>query len=107
MITKKDIRRYLYELCSDTVCEQGEMPAHVWRQFCEYIVNHYKRLDKEARAYADEILDQLELSIERRIDLLPEGREKKALSRKLSIIRGKRPPVSVLYLDTPLIENII
>jgi hypothetical protein len=107
MITKKDIRRYLYELCSDTVYEQGEMPAHVWRQFCEYIVNHYKRLDKEARAYADEILDQLELSIERRIDLLPEGREKKTLSRKLSIIRGKRPPVSVLYLDTPLIENII
>ncbi len=95
------------KLSSGIPSEQGRMSAHVWEQFHEYMINHYKRLDKEARAYADEIFDQLDASVKQRIDSLPEGRERKVLSRKLSMVRGERPPVPVLYLDTPLIENII
>ena len=107
MITKKHIRQYLDKLSSGIPSEQGRMSAHVWEQFHEYMINHYKRLDKEARAYADEIFDQLDASVKQRIDSLPEGRERKVLSRKLSMVRGERPPVPVLYLDTPVIENII
>ena len=107
MITKEHIRQYLNKLSSGIPCEQGQMSADVWEQFHEYMINHYKRLDKEARACADEIFDQLDASVEQRIDSLPEGREKKALSRKLSMVRGQRSPVPVLYLDTPVVENII
>jgi hypothetical protein len=97
----------LDKLSSGIPSEQGRMSAHVWEQFHEYMIDHYKRLDKEARAYADEIFDQLEASVIQRIDSLPEGRERKVLSRKLSMVRGERSPVPVLYLDTPVIENII
>ena len=107
MITKKHIRQYLDKLSSGIPSEQGQMSAHVWEQLHEYMINHYRRLDKEARAYADEIFDQLDASVKQRIDSLPEGREKKALRRKLSMVRGQRSPVPVLYLDTPVIENII
>lgn len=107
MITKEHIRKYLDKLSSGSPSEQGEMTAHVWHQFHEYMVTHYKRLDKDARAYADEIFDQMEASIEQRINSLPKCRERKVLSRKLSMVRGKRSPVLVLYMDTPMIENII
>jgi hypothetical protein len=107
MITKKHIRQYLDKLSSDIPTKQGEMPDHIWQKFHEYIIMHYKRLDKGARAYADGIFDQLDASVKQRIYSLPEGREKKVLSRKLSMVRGERSPVPVLYLDTPVIENII
>jgi hypothetical protein len=107
MITKKHITQYLDKLLSGIPTKQGEMPHHVWEQYHEYIVKHYKRLDKGARAYADEIFDQLDASVKQRIDSLPEGRQRKVLSRKLSMVRGERSPIPVLYLDTPVIENII
>ncbi len=87
--------------------KQGGVSDHVWEQLHEYIVKHYKRLDKGARAYADEIFDQLDASLKKRIATLPEGREKKLLSRKLAMVRGERSPLPVLYLDTPVIENVI
>jgi hypothetical protein len=83
------------------------MSAHVWEQFHEYMINHYNLLDKEARAYADEISDQLDASVKQRIHSLPEGRERDVLSRKLSMVRAERCPIPVIYLDTPVIENII
>jgi hypothetical protein len=107
MITKKHIRQYLDKLSSGIPTKQGEMPDQVWEQYYEYIVKHYKRLDKGARAYADEIFDQLDANVKQRIDSLPDGRERKVLSRKLSVVRGERSPIPVLYLDTPVIENII
>ncbi|MES0363800.1 MAG: hypothetical protein ABUK14_07605, partial [Desulfobacteria bacterium] len=107
MITNKHIRQHLDKISSGIPSEQGQMPAHVWQELNEYLVNHYERLDKEARSYADNVFDQLEAGIEQRIGSLPEGRAKKALRRKLSIVRGERPPLPVLYLDTPVIENII
>ena len=107
MITKKHIRQYLDKLSPGIPAKQGEVSDHVWERLHEYIVKHYKRLDKGARAYADEIFDQLDASVKKRIDSLPEGREKKLLSRKLAIVRGERSPLPVLYLDTPVIENVI
>ena len=107
MITRKHISQYLEKLSKGTSTKQGEIPDHVWAQLHEYIVRHYKRLDKGARAYADEIFDQLDASLERRIDALSEGLEKKVLSRKLSVVRGERCPVPAVYLDTPVLENII
>jgi hypothetical protein len=107
MITKKHIRQYLDKLSPGIPTKQGEVSDHVWEQLHEYTVKHYKRLDKGARAYADEIFDQLDASVNKRIDSLPEGREKKLLSRKLAIVRGERSPLPVLYLDTPVIENVI
>jgi hypothetical protein len=83
------------------------MSADVWEQLQEYLTNHYERLGKDARAYANDIFDQLEAGIEQRINGLPEGQEKKVLRRKLSTARGERSPLPVLYLDTPVIENII
>lgn len=107
MITKKHIRQYLDKLSPGIPVKQGQVSDHVWEQLHEYIVKHYKRLDKGARAYADEIFDQLDAGVKKRIDSLPEGREKQVLSRKLSMVRGERPPLPVLYLDTPVIENVI
>ena len=107
MITRKHISQYLKKLSTGIPTKQGEIPDHVWQQLHEYIVKHYKRLDKGARAYADEIFDQLDAGLERRIDALFEGREKKVLSRKLSMVRGERSPIPALYLDTPVLENII
>jgi len=107
MITRRHIRRYLETLSSGGAYEEGQMPDHVWQQLHEYLVSHYKRLDKGARAYADEIFDQLDISLKQRIESLPEGRNKKVLSRKLSIVRAERSPVPVLYLDTPVIESLI
>ncbi|MBW2073456.1 MAG: hypothetical protein JRI58_01710 [Deltaproteobacteria bacterium] len=107
MITKENIRQYLDKLSSGIGSEQGQMPSHVWQKFHEYIVTHYKRLDKETRAYANEIFDQMEASLEQRIESLPESSEKKTLSRKLAVVRGERPPLPVLYLDTPVIEVMI
>jgi hypothetical protein len=107
MITKKHIRQYLDKLSPGIPTKQSEVSDHVWEQLHEYIVKHYKRLDKGARAYADEIFDQLDASVKKRIDSLPQGREKKLLSRKLAIVRGERSPLPVLYLDTPVIENVI
>ena len=107
MITNKHIRERLDKISSGIPSERGQMPAHVWQELNEYLVNHYERLDKEARSYADNVFDQLEAGIEQRIGSLPEGRAKKALRRKLSMVRGERPPLPVLYLDTPVIENII
>lgn len=107
MITKKHISEYLDKLSSGVTYEQGEMPVHVWQKFHEYMVTHYGRLDKDARAYADEIFDQLEASVEQKAYSLPQGRERKALSQKLSMVQGKRSPVQVIYIDTPVIENII
>lgn len=95
------------KLSSGIPTKQGEMPDHVWEQYHEYIVKHYKRLDKGARAYADEIFNQLDGSVKQTIDSLPQGPQRKALNRKLSMVRGERSPVPVLYLDTPVIENII
>ena len=107
MITNKHIRQRLDKISSGIPSEQGQMPAHVWQELNEYLVNHYERLDKEARSYADNVFDQLEAGIEQRIGSLPEGRAKKAVRRRLSMVRGERPPLPVLYLDTPVIENII
>ena len=107
MITKKHIRQYLDKLSPGIPAKQGEVSDHVWERLHEYIVKHYKRLDNGARAYADEIFDQLDASVKRRIDSLPEGGEKKILSRKLAMVRGERSPLPVLYLDTPVIENVI
>ncbi|HID28442.1 MAG TPA: hypothetical protein EYP19_00370 [Desulfobacterales bacterium] len=107
MITRKHISQYLEKLSTGISTKQGEIPDHVWQQLHEYIVKHYKRLDKGARAYADEIFDQLDASLERRIDALTEGRERKVLSRKLSMVRGERSPIPAVYLDTPVLENII
>jgi hypothetical protein len=73
----------------------------------EYIVRHYKRLDKGARAFADKIFDEFDASINNKIDSLPAGRERQVLSRKLSMVRGERSSVPVLYLDTPVIENLV
>jgi len=83
------------------------MPDDVWEQLQEYLTSHYERLGKDARAYANDIFDQLEAGVEKRIQGLPEGREKGMLRRKLSTARGERSPLPVLYLDTPVIENII
>ena len=107
MITKEHLKQYLDKLSSGIASEQGQMSARVWQQFHEYMVNYYRRLDKEARAYADEIFNQMEADVEQRIDSLPAGPEKKKLGRKLSMVWGERPPLPVLYLDTPVIENII
>jgi hypothetical protein len=107
MITKKHIRQYLDKLSPGVASEQVQVSDDVWQKLHEYIVRHYERFDKEARAYADEIFDQLEADVEKRIGSLPQGLEKNELSRKLSAVRGERPPVAVLYLDTPVIENII
>ena len=107
MITKKHIRQYLDKLSPGIPGDKGQGSDHVWEQLHEYIVKHYKRLDKGARAYADEIFDQLDSSVKKRIDALPEGREKKVWSRKLSMVRGERSPLPVLYLDTPVIEHVI
>ncbi|MBW1742081.1 MAG: hypothetical protein JRJ47_01450 [Deltaproteobacteria bacterium] len=107
MITKEHIRKHLDTLTSGTLPEQGHMPADVWEQLQEYLTNHYERLGKDARAYANNIFDQLEVGIEQRIDSIPDGTEKKVLHQKLSTARGERSPLPVLYLDTPVIENII
>ncbi|MDY6951500.1 MAG: hypothetical protein SWE60_08310 [Thermodesulfobacteriota bacterium] len=107
MITKRHIRRYLDTLSSGVSYEDGQMPDHVWQQLHEYLVSHYKRLDHGARAYADGVFDQLDLSLKERIDSLREGRNKKVLNRKLAIVRGERCPIPTLYLDTPVIESII
>jgi len=95
------------KLSPGSPAKQGELSDHAWGQLHEYIVKHYKRLDKGARAYADEIFDQLDRSVKQRIDSLSEGHEKKIWSRKLSMVRGERSPLPVLYLDTPVIEDII
>ncbi|MDY6838340.1 MAG: hypothetical protein SWH78_10225 [Thermodesulfobacteriota bacterium] len=107
MITRRHIRKYLDTLSSGGAYEQGQMADHVWQQLHEYLVRHYKRLDKGARAYADEIFDQLDLSLTQRIKSLPAGQSKKVLNRKLSMVRAERSPVPVLYLDTPVIESLI
>jgi hypothetical protein len=107
MISKKHIRKYLDTLSSRTAKKEGRMSDQVWQELHEYLVKHYKRLDKGARAYADEIFDQLDAGLERKIESLPEGRAKKVLSRKLSIVRAERSPIPVLYLDTPVMENLI
>ncbi|MGD8758219.1 MAG: hypothetical protein PVH78_05040, partial [Deltaproteobacteria bacterium] len=107
MITKKHIRQYLDKLSPGIPAKEGQLSDQVWQQLHEYIVKHYKRLDKGARAYADEIFDQLDRSVKKRMDSLPKGREKKVWSRKLSMVRGERSPIPVLYLDTPVIENLI
>jgi hypothetical protein len=107
MITQEHIRQHLSKVSSGIPPERGQMPAHVWQEFHEYLVDHYERFDEEARTYADSIFDQIEASIEQKIGSLPEGPGKKTLSRKLSMVRGERPPVWVLYLDTPVIENVI
>lgn len=107
MITKKHIKQYLDKLSPGIPAKQGQMSDHVWQELHEYLVKHYKRLDKGARAYADGIFDQLDAGIRQRIDSLPEGLERRMLSRKLSIVQGERCPVPVLYLGTPVIENLI
>lgn|GEM_PF-4699914 len=107
MITKKHIRQYSDRLSSDGPTRQDGLSDHFWQQLHEYVVKHYKRLDKGARAYADEMFDQLDASVRQRIDSLPEGQERKLLSRKLSVVRGERSPLPVLYLDTPVIEDLI
>jgi len=107
MITKEHIRKHLNTLSSGTLAEQSQMPADVWQKFYEYMTDHYERLDKETKAYANDVFDQIETSIEQRIARLPEGREKNALRRKLSTARGERSPLPVLYLDTPVMENVI
>jgi hypothetical protein len=107
MITEEHIRKYLKELSLGSPGEQGRMSADVWEQLQEYLTNHYERLGKDARVYANDIFDQVEAGIEQRINDLPGGREKKALQRNLSAARGQRPPVPILYLDTPVVESII
>jgi hypothetical protein len=107
MITKRDLVQYLNKLSSGIRSEDGEMPPHVWQQFIEYMVFQYKRLNKEARSYADDFFDDVEAAVERKIDSLPEGSKKAALTRKLSMVRGERSPLPILYLDTPVIESKI
>ena len=107
MITNEHIRQHLRKLSSGTPTEESEIPPHVWQELHEYLVNHYNRLDEEVRAYADSVFDKLEARIAKRIGSLTDGRGKDLLSRKLSMVRGERPPVPVLYLDTPVIENVV
>ncbi len=107
MITKRHIRKYLDRLSSDKPSGKPQLSDELWHELYEYLVKHYKRLDKGARAYADEIFDQLDASLRRRIESLPEGQEKKTLGSKLAIVRSERSPIPVLYLDTPVVENFI
>jgi hypothetical protein len=71
------------------------------------MANHYEHLDDKARGYADEVFSHLEAGIQQRVNALPEGQAKERLNRRLSMVRGECSPVPVIYLDTPVIENII
>jgi hypothetical protein len=107
MLTRKHIKKYLDKVSRHAPAGDGQMSHHAWQELHEYLVKHYKRLDKNARAYADEIFDQLDASVQQRIQSLPKGRENRVLRKKLSIIRGERSPIPVFYLDTPVMENFI
>ena len=107
MIGNQEIKQYLEKVSKGIQPKGNQMSAEVWDRFYEYIVAHYNRLDNETRAYADEIFDQMEASIEEKIDSLPEGRQKKGLSRKLCMVRGERCPLPVLFLDITVLENIM
>jgi len=106
VITKSHIKRYLDKLSSSGAAEGGS-PGVVWRGFHEYVVRHYQRLDQGARAFADEVFDQLDAAVEERIASLPEGKEKRTLVRKFSVVRGERSPLAIIYLDTPVMEDVI
>jgi len=107
MITKKHLTRYLEELSSDAPSREGELSSDAWQLYVKYLIDHYKRLDKQARSYADDIFDQVEAAIERTIGSLSQGPKKDLLRRKLAVVRGERSPLPVLYLDTPVLENMI
>jgi len=106
VITKSHIKRYLDKLSSSSAVE-GISPGAAWRDFHEYVVRHYRRLDPGARAFADEMFDQLDAAVEERIASLPGGKEKRTLVRKFSMVRGERSPIPIIYLDTPVMEDMI
>lgn len=107
MITKGHIKKYLQSITPDVSHDKGPAAAYVWRQFHEYVVEHYKRLDKEARIFADTVFDELDLAVQQRVESLLHGRRKTTLKRKLAMLRGDRPSIPLLYLDTPIVEDII
>jgi hypothetical protein len=107
MITKKHLTKYLEELSFHAPSQEGELSSEAWQRYIQYLIDHYKRLDKEARSYADDIFDQVEAAIERTIGSLSQGAKKDLLRRKLAVVRGERSPLPVLYLDTPVLENMI
>ncbi|MBW1896473.1 MAG: hypothetical protein JRI47_05390, partial [Deltaproteobacteria bacterium] len=107
MITKKHLTKHLKELSSGAPSQKGELSSETWQRYVEYLIDHYKRLDKQARSYADDIFDQIEAAIERTIGSLPQGPKKDVLRRQLAVVRGERAPLPVLYLDTPVLENMI
>jgi hypothetical protein len=107
VITKKHLTKYLKELSSSAPSQKGELSSETWQRYVEYLIDHYKRLDKQARSYADDIFDQVEAAIERTIGSLSQGEKKDALRRQFAVVRGERSPLSILYLDTPVLENMI
>jgi hypothetical protein len=106
VITRSHIKKYLNKLSSSDAAEGGA-PGAAWRDFHEYVVRHYQQLDQGARAIADEIFDELDAAVEERIASLPEGKEKRTLVRKFSMVRGERSPLPIIYLDTPVMEDVI
>jgi hypothetical protein len=107
MITKRHLTNYLKDLSSASPSNNGEMAPDAWRRYVEYLTDHYKRLDKNARKYADDIFDQVEAGMEKVAGALPQGPRKERLRRQIAVARGERSPVPVLYLDTPVLENVI
>lgn len=107
MISKKQLEKYFKSISSDVSCRKkgGNDPAR--RQLYEYMVRNYAALDKGARLFANAFFDAMDRAVQEKIDALPQGDAKRALGCTLSVIRGQRSPIAILYLDTPVLERII
>jgi len=107
MISTKHIERYFKSISPDAFSQKKEWNDPAKRQLYEYMVRNYTSLDQGARLFADTVFDALDRAVQEKIDSLPKGNKKRALTRKLSMVRGQRSPIPVLYLDTPVLERII
>jgi hypothetical protein len=78
-----------------------------WEQLYDYIFLNYNKLDRATQALADTLFEALDKAIQEEINVYSEGPKKRDLSRKLSMLRGERSPLPVIYFDTPVLENFI
>jgi hypothetical protein len=107
MISKRHIEDFFKSISSVAPSGPKGLDDPAWLKVYDYIVQNYHRLDKGARIFADSVFHELDGTIQKEINALPEGSEKRTCRRKLSILRGERPPIAVLYLDTPALESLI
>ena len=87
-ITLAQLKGQLQQLLVETGnANASQLQAKVW-EFMQYGIENYDELDEEAKSYVDRVFKELQKTAQAVADALPDGPEKRKMTRQLSLAGG-------------------